>query len=226
MIAENLNRIKATLHPGVKLVAVSKYHPVSEVQQAYDAGQRIFGENLVQELVIKEETLPKDIQWHYIGHLQTNKVKYIAPFISLIHAVDSMKLLKEIEKQAQKANRTIDCLLQLHIAAEETKFGLTPSELKSLVTSEEFCNLKNVRVVGLMAMATNTDDEVQIASEFATVKGIFDELKQTVFSDAPYFSELSMGMSGDYLLAQEQGSTMVRVGSSIFGERDYSVRSY
>jgi len=226
MIAENLNRIKATLHPGVKLVAVSKYHPVSELQEAYDAGQRIFGENLVQELVGKEAVLPKDIQWHYIGHLQTNKVKYIAPFVSLIHAVDSIKLLKEIDKQAHKVNRVIDCLLQLHIAVEETKFGLTLDELVSLVDSDEFKQLKNVRVVGLMAMATNTDDEAQVNNEFATVKGFFDKIHQTFFADAPYFTELSMGMSGDYLLAQEHGSTMVRVGSSIFGERDYSVRSY
>ncbi len=232
MIEDNLREVLSTLSEGVKLVAVSKYHPVSELQQAYDAGQRIFGESHVQELAAKEEVLPKDIQWHFIGHLQTNKVKYMAPFVSLIHSVDSVKLLKEIDKQGAKCGRVIDCLLQLHIADEDTKFGFTPDELKEQLTNGELQPLangnsgntafSNVRIVGLMAMATNTDDEEQIAAEFNSVKYLFDELKREVFKDNAHFTEISMGMSGDYLIAQQHGSTMVRVGSMIFGERDYS----
>lgn len=219
MIAENLQKVKAVLKPGVRLVAVSKFHPVEAIQEAYDAGQRVFGESHVQELVEKEKVLPKDIEWHFIGHLQTNKVKYMAPFVSLIHSMDSLKLMKEIEKQAQKCDRVIDVLLQIHVAAEETKFGFTPDEVVQMLAEGEWKACTHVRIVGLMAMATNTDDEAQIASEFETVHQLFQTLKTSTFSDSPYFQTLSMGMSGDYQLAQEHGSTMVRVGSMIFGER-------
>lgn len=222
LVRENLARVKATMKPDVRLVAVSKFHPAEAIQEAYDAGQRIFGESHVQELVAKQEVLPKDIEWHFIGHLQTNKVKYMAPFVSLIHAVDSLKLLKEIDKQAQKCSRVIDVLLQVHVAKEETKFGFTPEELLEMLAEEAWKGMEHVRVVGLMAMATNTDDEAQIASEFDTVCQLFGEVRKRFFADEPSFRELSMGMSGDYLIAQEHGSTMVRVGSLIFGERDYS----
>lgn len=219
MVGENLHSVKATLKPNVRLVAVSKYHPVEALQEAYDAGQRVFGESHVQELVAKQEVLPKDIEWHFIGHLQTNKVKYIAPFIRLIHSVDSSKLLKEINKQAQKAERVVDVLLQIHVAMEETKFGFTPEEVIAMLEDGAWKELKHVRIVGLMAMATNTDDEAQIAGEFERVSQLFQMLKKGVFAANPEFKELSMGMSGDYLIAQEHGSTLVRVGSMIFGER-------
>ena len=222
MISENLQKIRATLKPDVRLVAVSKFHPVEALQEAYDAGQRIFGENHVQELVTKEAVLPKDIEWHFIGHLQTNKVKYIAPFVSLIHSMDSLKLMKEIEKQGQKCGRVIDALLQIHVAAEETKFGFTPEEVIKMLAEGEWKNYAHVRLVGLMAMATNTDDEVQISQEFDIVQRLFNTLKTNYFADKPEFKEISMGMSGDYLIAQEHGSTMVRVGSMIFGERNYN----
>ncbi|MBO4662922.1 MAG: YggS family pyridoxal phosphate-dependent enzyme [Bacteroidaceae bacterium] len=221
MISQNLNRVKATLREGVKLVAVSKYHPMEDLQQAYDAGQRIFGESHVQELTAKYEALPKDIEWHFIGHLQTNKVKYIAPFISLIHAVDTVKLLREIDRQAQKAGRVVDCLLQMHIAQEETKFGFTPAELIEMLEAGEWKTLANVRIVGLMCMATNTDDETQIRGEFKFAHETFESVKQRFFADEPSFKELSMGMSGDYMIAQEEHSTMVRVGTMIFGARNY-----
>ncbi len=222
MIAERLKEVNDTLRDGVNLVAVSKYHPVNELQEAYDAGQRVFGESHVQELVAKNELLPKDIEWHFIGHLQTNKVKYMAPFVSLIHSVDSMKLLKEIDKQAQKAGRVIDCLMQLHIADEETKFGFTPNELKALLSANDWRELKGIRIVGIMAMATNTDNDEQIGREFESVKILFDELKSSVFANEDSFKEISMGMSGDYQIAMQHGSTLVRVGSMIFGERNYS----
>ena len=222
MIAENLNSVRATLKEGVELVAVSKYHPVEELQEAYDAGQRVFGESHVQEMVAKHEVLPQDIRWHFIGHLQTNKVKYMAGFVSLIHSVDSLKLLKEIDKQARKVGRRIDVLLQLHVAEEETKFGFSSDEVLAMLDGEEWRTMEGVRIVGLMAMATNTDDEGQIANEFEAVRGLFDVVKSRFFSEEPSFKEISMGMSGDYLIAQEHGSTLVRVGSMIFGERDYS----
>ena len=222
MISQNLNRVKESLSEGVRLVAVSKYHPVAELQEAYDAGQRVFGESHVQELVAKYEVLPKDIEWHFIGHLQTNKVKYLAPFVSLIHAVDGMKLLREIDKQAQKCGRVIDCLLQLHVAQEETKFGFAPDELLDVLSQEEWRELHGVRVVGLMCMATNTDDEAQIHSEFRLAYDTFCKVRDRYFPAEASFRELSMGMSGDYLIAQQEHSTMVRVGSMIFGERDYS----
>ena len=214
-IRENLLNIKATLPPHVTLVAVSKTKPVSDLMQAYDASQRIFGENKIQEMTEKWEQMPKDIQWHMIGHIQSNKVKYMAPYVSLIHGVDSLKLLEEINKQAQKNNRIIDCLLQLHIAEEETKFGLNEIELDDLLQSDIFKNLKNIRIVGLMGMATFTENPTQIKKEFQHLKAIFDTFKTQNSS----FNILSMGMSGDYQLAIECGSTMVRIGSSIFGGR-------
>ena len=220
-IKEHLIAIKEELPDACRLVAISKYHPVQALQEAYDAGQRIFGESHVQELVGKEDVLPKDIVWHFIGHLQTNKVKYIAPFISLIHAVDTVKLLHEIDKQAAKVNRCIDCLLQMHIAQEETKYGFTPEELVEMLEHSDWKELKNIRITGLMCMATNTDDETQIRNEFKVAKSMFDNVKINYFADEPSFCELSMGMSGDYQIAMEEGSTMVRVGSKIFGNRVY-----
>lgn len=221
MITENLNRIKSSLLPGVELVAVSKYHSAECIKEAYDAGQRIFGESHMQELQAKHEILPDDIEWHFIGHLQTNKVKYMAPFVSLIHSVDSVKLMKEINKQAAKCGRVIDCLLQLHIAEEETKFGFTPDEVLAFLDGGEWREMQNVRIVGLMAMATNTDDDEQIRVEFRRVKMLFEDLKKGVFADSDSFKEISMGMSGDYEIAMNEGSTLVRVGSMIFGNRIY-----
>jgi pyridoxal phosphate enzyme (YggS family) len=219
MIKEQLNSIKAKLPDHVTLIAVSKTKPVSALLEAYDAGQRHFGENKVQEMVDKHHQLPKDIQWHLIGHLQTNKVKYIAPFVALIHSVDSLKLLQEINKQGEKNKRVIDCLLQFHIAQEETKFGLSLQEGIDLLESDLFRSMHNVRIRGVMGMASFTEEEFLIRSEFKSLRKIFDQLKNTYFMQENSFSEISMGMSGDYLLAIEEGSTMVRVGSSIFGSR-------
>ncbi|MBQ0088768.1 MAG: YggS family pyridoxal phosphate-dependent enzyme [Prevotellaceae bacterium] len=221
-IAEKILKVKAELPQGVTLVAVSKYHPNEDIMDAYNAGQRIFGENIVQELREKQQTLPSDIEWHYLGHLQTNKIKYIAPFISLIHAVDSLKLLTEINKQAEKNDRTIDCLLQIHIAQEETKFGFSKDEIKEFLSKELWSELNNVRICGLMCMASNTDNVEQVKLEFKQVKLLFDEFKQSYFRDKDYFHILSMGMSHDYPLAIQEGSTMVRVGTKIFGERVYN----
>ena len=217
-IQTNLLNIKATLPKQVTLVAVSKTKPVSDLMEAYEAGQRIFGENKIQEMTEKWEQMPKDIQWHMIGHVQTNKVKFMAPFVSLIHGVDSLKLLQEINKQAKKNNRTIDCLLQIYIAEEETKFGLDEEELTSLLTSNEFKELKNIQIVGLMGMATFTANKDQIKKEFLHLKSIFDT-KKNLKSEICNLNTLSMGMSSDYQLAIECGSTMVRIGSSIFGGR-------
>jgi pyridoxal phosphate enzyme (YggS family) len=217
-IRENLLNIKATLPSNVTLVAVSKTKPVSDLLQAYEAGQRVFGENKIQEMTEKWEQMPKDIEWHMIGHIQSNKVKYMAPYVSLIHGVDSLKLLEEINKQAQKNNRIINCLLQLHIAEEETKFGLNEEELDDLLQSEIFKNLKNIRIVGLMGMATFTENQTQIRKEFQHLKAIFDNHQQPTTHNRQ-LTTLSMGMSGDYQLAIECGSTMVRIGSSIFGTR-------
>jgi len=216
-IGENLEKVKASLPPKVTLVAVSKTKPVSDVLETYDAGQRVFGENKIQEMTQKWEVLPKDIQWHMIGHVQRNKVKYMAEFVSLVHAVDSFRLLKEIDKQAKKHNRIIDCLLQMHIAEEDTKFGLNESELNEIIASEEFKKLKNIKVAGLMGMATFTDDLEQVRREFRLLKTIYNSLEK----DNENLSILSMGMSGDYQIAIEEGSTMVRIGSSIFGARNY-----
>jgi pyridoxal phosphate enzyme (YggS family) len=220
-IAQNLLKIKSTLPSTVTLVAVSKTKPIPDLMEAYDAGQRIFGENKIQEMAEKWEAMPKDIEWHMIGHVQTNKVKFMAQFVSLIHGVDSLKLLEEINKQAQKNNRIIDCLLQIYIAEEETKFGLDEEELKEILASAAFQEMKNIRIVGLMGMATFTDNQEQIKKEFTHLKSIFD--KYAIGTDAinrvSTMQTLSMGMSGDYQLAIECGSTMVRIGSSIFGGR-------
>ncbi|MBO9585168.1 MAG: YggS family pyridoxal phosphate-dependent enzyme [Flavobacterium sp.] len=215
-IQSNLNTIKATLPEHVTLVAVSKTKPVSDLMQAYEAGQRIFGENKIQEMTEKWEQMPKDIQWHMIGHVQSNKVKFMAPYVTLIHGVDSLKLLQEINKQALKNKRIIDCLLQIYIAEEESKFGLDKKELNELLTSPEFKELKNIRILGLMGMATFTEDQNQIKKEFTHLKSIFDSIQKLQIVD---LKTISMGMSGDYQLAIECGSTMVRIGSSIFGGR-------
>jgi pyridoxal phosphate enzyme (YggS family) len=220
-IADNILKYKKELEgTTAKLVAVSKFHEAAEVMEAYQAGQRVFGENLVQELVEKQSQLPDDIEWHIIGHLQTNKVKYIAPFISLIESVDSLKLLIEINKQALKNKRTIDCLLQIYIADEDTKFGLGYDEVIEILRSEEYADLKNIRIVGLMGIATNTQSEKQIRDEFQELKVLFEGIKLSFFRKDDYFTELSMGMSADYKLAIDEGSTMVRIGSSIFGKRN------
>ena len=221
-IAGHISKIKEQLGEHVCLVAVSKTKTIQEIEEAYHAGQRIFGENKVQELTEKAGRLPHDIGWHFIGHLQTNKVKYIAPFIALIHSVDSFKLLKTIDREGQKNNRKIRCLLQFHIAEEETKFGFDLTEAVEVLSSPEFSKLEHVELCGVMGMATNTDDEGQVRKEFTVLKNIFIEMKGKFFGRQDSFSEISMGMSGDYGIAVEEGSTMVRVGSLIFGERDYS----
>lgn len=217
----HLNEVRATVKQGVELVAVSKFHPAALIKEAYDQGQRIFGESRVQELQAKHEALPADIQWHFIGHLQPNKVKYIAPYISLIHAVDSYKLLAEINKQAAKHDRVIPCLLELHIAQEESKYGFTPEACTALLEDGAWRALKNVQIVGLMCMASNTPDMVQVRSEFHQARVYFDELKQRFFADDPHFCERSWGMSHDYDVAMDEGATLVRVGTAIFGEREY-----
>ena len=216
-IAQKLQVIQQSLPEHVTLVAVSKTKPISDLMEAYDTGQRIFGENKIQEMTQKWETMPKDIQWHMIGHVQRNKVKYMAQYVSLVHGVDSFKLLREINKQAQKHDRVIDCLLQMHIASEDSKFGLDEKELHDLIESSEFNELKNVSIVGLMGMATFTDKKEQIIREFKVLKAHFDYIKKAL----PNSAVLSMGMSGDYQIAIEEGSNMVRIGSSIFGERNY-----
>ncbi|HEY8931614.1 MAG TPA: YggS family pyridoxal phosphate-dependent enzyme [Mucilaginibacter sp.] len=219
-IAANIESLKKeTSLVGVTLVAVSKTKPVEEVLEAYQTGQRIFGENMVQELLEKYEKLPKDIQWHLIGHLQSNKVKYIAPFISMIQSADSLKLLQEIDKHAEKNNRVIDCLIQIYIADEDTKFGLGFDEAIELLRSEEFAQLKHIRIRGLMGIATNTDNEKQIKEEYYELKTFFDGIKQSFFRKDDTFDTVSMGMSADYKIAIEQGSNMVRLGSTIFGQR-------
>ncbi len=217
-IATNLLTIKEILPDHVTLVAVSKTKSNEEILEAYESEQRVFGENKIQEMALKWESLPKDIQWHMIGHVQRNKVKYMAEFVSLIHGVDSLRLLMEINKQAKKYNRKISCLLQMHIAEEDSKFGLDMSELDAIIKSEEFKQLENIKLVGLMGMATFTSDKTQIRKEFKHLKCIFDDLKNVL----PDLSILSMGMSGDYTIAIEEGSNMVRIGSSIFGSRNYS----
>ena len=216
-IAKNLNDIKNKIPEAVTLVAVSKTKPIENIQEAYDFGQRIFGENKIQEMTQKWETMPKDIEWHMIGHVQRNKVKYMAEFVSLIHGVDSFKLLREINKQALKHNRVIDCLLQMHIAEEQSKFGLNEIELQEIIDSEVFTSLENIRIVGLMGMATFTDNEEQIRKEFSQLKATYDSVSKNIVT----LKILSMGMSGDYQIAIEEGSNMVRIGSSIFGARKY-----
>ncbi len=219
MIKDNLFQVKKTLVEGVELIAVSKTKHASDIQTLYDAGQRAFGENKVQELVDKYEVLPKDIQWHLIGHLQTNKVKYIAPFVHLIHGVDSFKLLKEINKEATKNKRIIPCLLQFHIAQEETKFGFSFEEAQEMLESNEFIELQHINIHGVMGMASFTEDTQLIHEEFQTLHNYFQLIKSHYFKFNPDFKELSMGMSSDYQIAMEEGSTMVRVGSTIFGSR-------
>jgi len=219
-IVENLHEIKNTLPENVHLVAVSKTKPISDLQEAYDAGQRIFGENKVQELREKQPQLPNDIEWHMIGHMQSNKVKYIAPYISLIHGVESLKLLQEINRQALKNNRVIKVLLQFHIASESTKFGLQLNEAKEILDSDEFQKLQNIEISGVMGMASFVENKSQVRLEFTKLKSIFEDLKSNYFTSTESFSTISMGMSGDYQIAIEEGSNMIRVGSSIFGARN------
>jgi len=220
-IGQNLISVKSTLPEGVTLVAVSKYHPNEDLMDAYNVGQRVFGENLVQELRTKAETMPKDIQWHFIGHLQTNKVKYIAPFVSLIHGIDTLKLLAEVNKQALKNNRVVDCLLQIHVAQEETKFGFTLDECREMLQEGAWREMKGVRICGIMCMATNTDDEERIRKDFNTALDFFNEVNVAYFAEKPEFCIRSYGMSDDYPIAIEEGSNMVRVGTKIFGPRKY-----
>ena len=220
-VVNQLHQIKYSLPLGVHLVAVSKFRPAEFIRAAYDAGQRIFGESQEKELSLKVEELPNDIQWHFIGHLQTNKVKYIARYISLIESVDSLKLLKEINKQAIKNSRVIDVLLELHVAQEDTKSGLSPDDCLALLEEGEWKSLSNVRICGLMTMASYCSDEQQIASEFATAHQLFNKIKEKYFSDKEYFKYRSWGMSGDYKIAIEHRANLVRIGTTIFGEREY-----
>ena len=220
-IQKQLKEVLSDLPDGVRLVAVSKFHPAEAIQTAYEAGQRIFGESREQELSAKQAQLPADIEWHFIGHLQTNKVKYIAPYIAMIHAVDTYKLLAEIDRQAAKAGCIIPCLLEIHIAQEASKYGFTFDSCREMLRSEPWQSLQHVRIAGVMGMATNTDDEAQIRQEFASLRAFADELKESFFAGNADFREVSMGMSHDYRLAVAEGSTLVRVGSKIFGERIY-----
>lgn len=220
-IGTNLLETKNLLPKGVTLVAVSKTHPPESIMEAYNAGHRVFGENKVQELVSKYEVLPRDIEWHLIGHLQSNKVKYVVPFVRLIHSVDSLRLLVTIDREAQKVNRVVDCLLQIHIASEETKFGLSADELEQLLDDGEYSLLQHVRVVGLMGMATFTENMEQVRMEFRFLRQLFERIREKHFVGKPWFCELSMGMSSDFRIAVEEGSTMVRIGSNIFGQRVY-----
>lgn len=220
-IADNLKQVLTELPQGVRLVAVSKFHPNEALEEAYRAGQRVFGESKVQEMTAKYENLPKDIEWHFIGHLQANKIKYMISFVAMIHGIDSYKLLAEVNKQAAKAGRVVNCLLQLHLAQEETKFGFSLEECREMLAAGEWENFINIRICGLMGMASNTDDVEQIDKEFRLLHTVFEELKGIWFADAADFRELSMGMSHDYHEAIAQGSTLVRVGSKIFGERIY-----
>ena len=222
-IAEQIKNITSSLPATTRLIAVSKTKPVEDIQEAYDAGQRVFGENKALEMRDKHEALPKDIEWHFIGHLQTNKIKYIIPYVSLIHSIDSLNLLKEVNKEAAKKGRRVDCLLQFHIADEDTKYGLSFDEAQVLLNSPEYKAMNNIRIVGVMGMATFTDNKDQIRQEFRNLKSIFDRLKEQYFADNDSFKEISMGMSDDYPIAIEEGSTLIRVGSAIFGKRNYAV---
>lgn len=222
-IAEQIKIITSSLPTTTRLIAVSKTKPIEDIQEAYNAGQRVFGENKALEMRDKHEALPKDIEWHFIGHLQTNKIKYIIPYVSLIHSIDSLNLLKEVNKEATKKGRKVDCLLQFHIAQEDTKFGLSYEEAEQLLSSTEYKQMENIRIVGVMGMATFTNNNTQVSAEFGSLRTIFDKLKKEYFSAEESFCELSMGMSDDYHLAIEQGSTLVRVGSAIFGKRNYNI---
>lgn len=221
-IAEQITRLRHELPSKVSLLAISKYQPIEAIQEAYDAGQRMFGENHIQEMATKAATLPKDIEWHFTGHVQTNKIKYMASFVNLIHSVDSFRLLREIDKHAAKHNRIIDCLLQIHIAQESTKYGLTIEECHQLLESEPWKELQHVRIVGLMAMGSNTENMTQVRNEFHRMKQLFDEIKDTYFTNDPSFCHLSEGMTDDYPIAIQEGSTIVRIGSMIFGDRNYT----
>lgn len=223
MIKENYNKILATVPAPARLIAVSKTKPIEDLQEAYEAGARLFGENKALEMRDKHQSLPEDIEWHFIGHLQTNKIKYIASYVSLIHSIDSLNLLQAVDKEAAKHHRVIDCLLQFHVASEETKFGLDMDEARALLGSEDYKALQHVRIVGVMGMATNTDDMGLVRREFRTLRQYRDELKEQFFAQNADFKEISMGMSGDYQIALEEGSTLVRVGSSIFGARNYNI---
>jgi len=220
-VAQNIQEIRKNIPANVSLVCVSKFHPENAILEAYNCGERIFGESRVQELLAKQTKLPADIQWHFIGHLQSNKIKLILPTVSLIHGVDSSNLLKEINSRALKAGRVVSCLLQVHIAREETKFGFSIEEIHQMLSGIEFGSLENVQINGLMGMATLTDDKEQIRAEFRTLRQLYDELKREYFQNNENFLELSMGMSDDYQIAIDEGSTMVRIGSSIFGMREY-----
>lgn len=220
-VAAAIQRIKSTLPAHVELVAVSKFNPIEALQEAYEAGQRLFGESQAQELVPKAQAMPADVKWHFIGHLQTNKVKYIAPYVACIESVDSLKLLVEINKQAAKIDRVIPCLLQFHVAQEETKWGLTQDECEDILNSEQFANLRNVRIDGVMGMASNTDNEARIRADFAQIARLFAYFKIHYFASSPHFKHISMGMTHDYPIAIKEGATLVRVGSGIFGERMY-----
>ena len=222
-IADNLKQVLAELPQGVRLVAVSKFHPNEAIEEAYQAGQRIFGESKVQEMTAKYESLPKDIEWHFIGHLQSNKIKYMIPYVAMIHGIDTYKLLAEVNKQAGKAGRTVNCLLQIHVAQEETKFGFSPEECREMLDAGEWKALAHVRICGLMGMASNTDNIEQINGEFRLLSSLFKEIKENWFADSDVFRELSMGMLHDYHEAIASGSTLVRVGSKIFGEREYNI---
>lgn len=221
MIGEQITRINSQLPNDVQLVAVSKFHPVSALQEAYAAGQRVFGESRAQELAVKYPQMPNDVQWHFIGHLQTNKVRAIVPYVAMIHSVDSQRLLECLDVEARRLGKVVNVLLQLHVAQETTKYGFTCDECLNLAARGVFASLKNLRVCGVMGMATNTEDEDAVREEFRAVKRIFEQLKVTYFAEQSYFNEVSMGMSDDYLIAIEEGSTMVRIGSTIFGNREY-----
>jgi len=220
-IAKNIEKIKSTLPEGVKLIAVSKTKPNEAILEAYQTGHRLFAENKAQELIRKQPELPNDIEWHFIGHLQSNKAKYIAPFVSMIHSIDSFKILKTVNKEARKNDRVIPCLLQFHIAEEESKYGLTEADAREILESDAYKNMQNISVAGVMGMATFTDDMEKVRKEFKKLKSNFNELKKNYFADQSEFKEISMGMSDDYPLAVEEGSTIVRVGSKIFGARNY-----
>ena len=219
-IKNNIEKFTQTLPAGCRLIAVSKTQPIEKIQEAYAAGQRLFGENKAQELTSKFESLPKDFEWHMIGHLQSNKVKYIVPFVNLIHSIDSLKLLAEVDKQAKKIGRVVDCLLQVHIAAEDTKYGFSESEIFETFQAEQFKSLTHIRIMGLMGMATLTENQAQIRNEFKSLKTLFNKIK-TMSVPSVTMKELSMGMSSDYKIAIEEGSTLIRVGTAIFGERTY-----
>ena len=222
-IANNINDIRKQLPAQVRLIAVSKFKPAEDILEAYEAGQRLFGENKAQEMTAKHEVLPKDIEWHFIGHLQTNKIKYIIPFVHCIHSIDSAHLLAEVERHAAKAGRVVPCLLQFHIATEETKFGFSMEEAEEMLQSADFKNWKHVEICGVMGMASNTENSSQVRQEFRHLKNIFDHLKNNYFPQQETFREISMGMTGDYPIAVEEGSTLVRIGSAIFGARNYQL---